>query len=147
MLRKLLATIGLALLVVAPANSQQIPFRADSQINVFSKIAANNTTAVPITTNRATVYSIDAFNNGTTIAYVKLYNGAATCGSGTPQARYMIPFGTSSAGGGFNLSNINGDVYVNGITMCITTGIADNDTSAPAASTYIVNVHWDSQGP
>jgi hypothetical protein len=54
----------------------------------------------------------------------------------------MIPFGASSSGGGFNVSNINGDAYGLGIVMCITTGIADNDTTAPAASTYIVNVHF-----
>jgi hypothetical protein len=26
--------------------------------------------------------------------------------------------------------------------MCVTTGIADGDTGAPAASAYIVNVHY-----
>ena len=118
-------------------------FTADAKIKVTSTIAANNTTAIVIKSTSGTVYSVDAFNNGTTIAYVKLYNAAsATCGTGTPQARYMIPFGTSSAGGGFNVSNINGDSYGLGIVMCITTGIADADTAAPAASTYIVNVHY-----
>lgn len=119
-----------------------LDFQADSQITVSSYIAQNNTTAIVVKPTYGTVYSVDAFNNSTTLAYVKLYNAAtATCGSGTPVARYMIPFGTSSSGGGFNLSNINGDVYPFGITMCITTGIADNDTGAPTASTYIVNIH------
>jgi hypothetical protein len=118
-------------------------FAADSKIKVTSTIAANNTTAIIIKNTGGNVYSVDAFNNGTTVAYVKLYNATtATCGSGTPQARYMIPFGASSSGGGFNVSNINGDAYGVGIVMCITTGIADSDTSAPAASTYIVNVHY-----
>jgi hypothetical protein len=121
----------------------QVPFRADSQITVNSYISVNNTTAVQIKATSGVVYSIDGFNNSTTLAYVKLYNSAsATCGSGTPVARYLIPYGTSSAGGGFNISNINGDIYPAGISMCITTGIADNDTGAPAANAYIVNVHW-----
>jgi hypothetical protein len=142
-MQRILAAALFALFAfVTPSQAQDANFKADSLVNVTSTIAANNTTAIVITTSRAAVYSIDAFNNSTTLAYVKLYNGAATCGSGTPRARYMIPFGTSSAGGGFNLSNINGDSYVNGITMCITTGIADSDTGAPAASTYIVNLHW-----
>jgi hypothetical protein len=124
-----------------PANAQK--FQADSNISVSSTIVAANTTAIVITTKPGTVYSIDGFNNGTTLAYIKLYNAAsATCGSGTPIARYMIPFGTSSAGGGFGISNINGDAYVNGITMCVTGGIADNDTTNPTNSEYIVNVHW-----
>lgn len=118
-------------------------FTADSKIKVTSVIAANNTTAIVIKSTGGTVYSVDAFANSTTLAYIKLYNAtSATCGSGTPQARYLIPFGASSSGGGFNVSNINGDAYGAGIVMCITTGIADNDTGAPAATTYIVNVHY-----
>jgi hypothetical protein len=118
-------------------------FQADNNIKVTSTIVANNTTAIVIKSSAGTVYSIDAFNNSTTLAYIKLYNSAtATCGSGTPQARYLIPFGASSAGGGFNVSNINGDGYGQGIVLCVTTGIADTDTGAPAASTYIVNLHF-----
>lgn len=121
----------------------QNAFLADAKIQVKSFIAANNTTAIVISATPGTVYSVDAFNNGGVIAYAKLYNAAtATCGSGTPQTRYMIPFGASSSGGGFNVSNINGDAYANGIVLCITTGIADADTSAPVASTYIVNIHY-----
>ena len=146
MLRILAVALFLLVGGGSSAFAQNGPFQAASPINVSSYISVNNTTAVVISAKYGTVYSIDAFNNSTTLAYVKLYNSAsATCGSGTPQARYMIPFGTSSAGGGFNLSNINGDVYSNGITMCITTGIADNDTGAPAANAYIVNVHWKPQ--
>jgi len=122
----------------------QNTFLADAKIKVTSVIAANNTTAIVIKNTGGNVYSVDAFNNSTTIAYVKLYNSASvTCGGiDTPQARYMIPYGASSSGGGFNVSNINGDAYGLGIVMCITTGIQDNDTGAPAANTYIVNVHY-----
>lgn len=135
------------MLVSSIAHAQNT-FLADAKVQVRSVIAANNTTAIVISATPGTVYSVDAFANGTTIAYVKLYNAAsATCGSGTPQARYMIPFGASSSGGGFNVSNINGDAYGTGIVMCITTGIADADTTAPAASTYIVNVHYKRQNP
>ena len=142
MQRKIIVAALFALFAfVTPSHAQK--FQADSNISISSNIVANNTTAIVITTKPASVYSIDAFNNGTTLAYVKLYNAAtATCGSGTPFARYMIPFGTSSAGGGFAIPNINGDAYVNGITMCVTTGISDADTGAPAASTYIVNIHY-----
>ena len=141
-MKKILLVLGLLLLCPHLAFAQNT-FLADAKIKVTSTIAANNTTAIVIKNTGGTVYSVDAFNNGTTIAYVKLYNSAsATCGSGTPQARYAIPYGSSSSGGGFNVSNINGDAYGVGITMCITTGIADSDTTAPAASTYIVNVHY-----
>lgn len=140
-MKKIFLILGL-LLFSSIANAQNT-FLADAKIKVSSTIALNNTTAIVIKATSGNVYSIDAFNNGGTIAYVKLYNAAsATCGSGTPQARYAIPFGASSSGGGFNVSNINGDAYGVGIVMCITTGIADTDTGAPAATTYIVNVHY-----
>lgn len=118
-------------------------FQADNAIKVSSNIAANNTTAIPIKTTSGTVYSIDAFNNGSSVVYVKLYNSPnVTCGQGTPYARYLIPYGASSSGGGFNTPNVNGDAYFNGITLCITGGLADSDTTAPPASTVIVNIHY-----
>ena len=132
----------LALLLLPTFASAQNTFLADAKIQVKSYISVNNTTAVVIKATGGTVYSVDAFNNGASLAYVKLYNAStATCGTGTPQARYLIPYGASSAGGGFNVSNINGDAYGAGIVMCITTGVADSDTSAPAANQFIVNVH------
>jgi len=135
--------LGLFLLLSSPLNAQSAIFKADSKIKVVSVIAANNVTPIVIKATSGTVYSIDGFNNGTTLAYIKLYNAAsATCGVGTPFVRYLIPFGSSSSGGGFNISNINGDAFGDGIVMCITTGIADNDATAPAANAYIVNIHY-----
>jgi hypothetical protein len=133
-------------------------FQADGELSVTSTLIANNTTAIVISNRPAALYFVDAYNNGTTLAFIKLYNAcgtatsatclqAATCGQTTPAPvdRMMIPFGTSASGGGFALPNINGDAYGFGIVMCVTTGIADNDTNAPAASTYIVNVHYKPQ--
>lgn len=149
-MKRIWAILALLLLTI-PALAQDV-FRGDSRISNTSTIVANNTTAIIISANASTIYTVEAFNNATTLAYIKLYNAGSTAtgapalvtcgGSATPQWRGMIPFGTSSSGGGFGLPNINGDAYPFGITMCITTGIADSDTGAPAASTYIVNVHW-----
>lgn len=134
--------LALSLVLLSSIAHAQNAFLADAKIAVKSYISVNNTTAVVLKATAGTVYSVDGFNNGASLAYIKLYNAStATCGSGTPQARYMIPYGTSSSGGGFNISNINGDAYANGIVMCITTGIADSDTGAPAANQFIVNVH------
>jgi hypothetical protein len=108
---------------------------------VKSFIVANNTTAVQICTANCRIYNVSAFNNSATIAYVKLYNAAsATCGSGTPQWRGMIP--SSASGAGFSMVDVNGDSYSLGGWICVTTGQADNDTGAPAATTYIINVHY-----
>lgn len=145
MKQRFIAAALLALFAfIGQANAQSGIFQADSKINVLSYISVNNTTAVQIKPGSGVVYSVDAFSNNTTLAYVKLYNQSVTCGSASiaPIARYMIPFGTSSSGAGFMGPNINGDAYFNGIYMCITTGIADTDTGAPAANAYIVNIHF-----
>lgn len=108
-------------------------------VAVKSNIIANNTTAIVIKSTGGTVYAIEASNNSTTLAYIKMYNTAtATCGSGTPYARYMIPASATV----MLVHNTSGDAYVNGINMCVTTGIADNDTGAPTADRYVVNVHY-----
>jgi|SRR5215469_2641361 len=111
--------------------------------SITSTIVANNTTATTIKGSAGTVYAIEVFNNSSTIAYLKVYNATtATAGSGTPAARYMIPAPAAGGGGGAVASYSIGDNYGTGITCIVTTGIADNDSTAPAASTYIYNVHY-----
>ena len=76
----------------------------------------------------------------TSAAWVKIYNSAAqTCGSGTPVYRGLIVGGTNGAG--FISGPINA-TFNNGISVCVTVNYADSDTTAPAASTFVVNVHW-----
>lgn len=109
--------------------------------SVSSTLIPNNTTAIVVKGGAGTLYGITAFNNSATIAYIKVYNAtSATAGSGTPVARFMIPANTAGTGLSFSLAI--GNAYSTGITYIVTTGIADNDTSAPAANAYIVNVHY-----
>lgn len=106
-----------------------------------STIIPNNTTAVVVKAAPGQVYGVECFNNSATVAYLKIYNAiTATAGSGTPFARYMCPASTSGAG--FVTDFAAGVAYSTGITFIMTTGIADNDTGAPAANTYIVNVRY-----
>jgi hypothetical protein len=125
-----------AVLLAAPAAAQN--FQADNALSVFSEIVPNNTTAVQVCKSSCRVYQVDISNNSATLAYLKLYNSAAaTCGSGTPQWRGMIPASSS-----FTTAWVNGDSYSNGVWACVTTGIADADTAAPAATAYLVNIHF-----
>ena len=92
-------------LVLAWSSAHAAIFSADSPLNITSIQVLNNTTAIVISANPATLYAIEVANNSATIAYIKVYNAAtATCGSGTPQARYMISASTIA-----NLGNANGD--------------------------------------
>jgi len=110
----------------------------------YSLIAANSTNATSVKGSAGTVYEISLANiSASTTAYLKLYNSASapTCGSGTPVARYLIPF-AASGGAGSNISLSLGKTFSTGIAFCITAGIADSDTTAVAASTVIVNMTY-----
>ncbi len=141
--------LGLAAIALcAPAAAQQGVFQADNTLSVYSVIWPNNATAVQVCTGGCRIYQVDAFNNSTSLGYIRLYNAAtATCGTTTPQWRGMIPFGSSSSGGGFSLPWVNGDSYSLGTWVCVTTGIADSDATAPSASQFIVNIHYKKVNP
>jgi hypothetical protein len=101
----------------------------------------NNTTAIVVKSGAGQLYKIRATNNSSTIAYIKLYDAtSATAGSGTPVDTIMIPASTSGAG--IVDTTDMGAVHSTGITYTVTTGIADADTAAPAASTYIVTMFY-----
>jgi hypothetical protein len=129
---------------MTPVQATLVPATSGG-LSIVSNIVANNTTSVAVKASAGQLYGVQAFNNGTTIVYIKLYNatqGSTTCGSGTPVARYMIP-APSSGGSGFVFEMPNGMAFSTAITYCVTGGIADNDTTAPAASTFLVNFVYD----
>lgn len=128
---------------MTPIQTSQAPATSGG-LSVFSAIAANNTTSVAAKAGAGQLYGIDAYSiSAATPVFIKLYNtaqGSTTCGSGTPVARYMIPASGGAAGSGQIWHDENGIAFSTAITYCITAGIADADTTAPAASTYIVNL-------
>lgn len=111
-------------------------------LSVKNHLVLNNITAVTVDASPGQLYGIEAFNNGVTIAYIKMYDaaqGSVTCGGTlTPKSTHMIP-APAIGGGGFISMNMGGVAYSTAITACITTGFANNDTAAPAASTYMIN--------
>lgn len=136
---------GAAVALGAATGAASIPVAlpSDQVATVASAIVPNNTTAVVVKGSAGVVYGIECFNNSATIAYLKIYNAtSATAGSGTPLARFMIPAATAGGGGFIASTTMMGRVFSTGITYIVTTGIADNDTGAPAASAYIVNINY-----
>ena len=109
----------------------------------FSAILANSTNATLVKNAPGAIQEISVYNSGSTIAWLKLYDAASapTCGSGTPAGRYMIP-GAASGGAGSNVNIALGKGFSTGIAFCVTTGIADADTGAVAATTYTVNMTY-----
>lgn len=115
----------------------------DATTSNFSLIAAASTNSTSIKASAGELLEVTVYNTSATIAWVKFYDSgsAPTCGSGTPAARYMIP-GASSGGAGSNVVIPMGKNFASGIGMCITTGIADADTGAVAATSYVVNATY-----
>jgi len=135
--------------VVIASNQSAVPVSlaavATGGSSTTGNIAANNTTAVVVKASAGTLYGVQVYGIGSAPAYLKIYNAtSATCGSGTPVKRLMIPSAATAANGaGSNITfGTSGVAFGTGITYCITTGIADNDTTAPAAATFLVNVDW-----
>ncbi len=128
-----------------PWLTQNVP-QATGGMSVKSFIVANNTTSFAVDTTAArTLYGIAAFSiSNTAPAFVKLFNtaqGSVTCGTTTPVDRMVIP-ANQSQGAGFIWSAPLGVAYGTAITACVTGGLADNDTTAPAASTFLVSFYY-----
>lgn len=90
------------------------------------------------------VYSIYAFNAATTKRYLKVYNATAanvTVGTTTPDLTFVIPT-DGSTGGGIFLKWPQGLAFGTAISIAATTGLADNDSGAPAANDVIVMVGY-----
>jgi hypothetical protein len=91
------------------------------------------------------VYAIWITNTATTTRWLKLYNLTAantSVGTSTPLVTLGIPGNTSDdiaahlAAGGFGI------LFDTALSAAVTTGVADNDTGAPAANDCIVNVFY-----
>lgn len=103
-------------------------------------IAANSTNATSLKASAGTLYGCQVFNNGATIGYLKFYNKASspTVGTDTPIKVIMIP---ASSGAVVDLPSM-GVAFSTGIAYAVTAGIANTDTTAVAASEYIINIDY-----
>lgn len=135
---------GTALSITNPIFTNNVA-TATGGASTTGNIAANNTTAVVVKASAGKLMGAQLATIGAVPLYLKIYNAAsATCGSGTPAKRLIIPkAGTAADGGGSNVSfGDTGVDFSTGITYCVTGGIADSDTTAPAASVALINLDW-----
>lgn len=111
-------------------------------LSMSRTVVANNTTAIIVKASAGQVFGVHGYSiSASTPIFLKFYNATAqTCGTGSPVWEEVVPASGGTAGSGMVAHDANGLAFGTGIAMCITAGIADNDTTAPAASTYIVDV-------
>lgn len=106
--------------------------------HVLSQASTNSTNIKPSPGQLVTAVCI---NTTATLYYLKFYDlaTAPTCNTAPVVLSFPCPFGASSAGGGFVVSPAQPAQFLNGIGMCLTGGIADNDNTV-AAPGVAVNV-------
>lgn len=138
-MKKVLGSVIALLLSTALVNAQP-----SASGNVTSAIVPNSVGPFVIKPAGGFLDGVDLHNFTTAGVFMKIYDApTVTCGSGTPKLRFL---NDASAGAGQATPTIihliTPVLFLNGITVCMTTGIADNDTTAPAANVYIYNVYW-----
>lgn len=109
----------------------------------YHLVSANTTNATNVKSSAGNLWNVQAFNNSSTIYYLKLFDKASAPNLGTdvPIKTLLIPH-NSGDGAGFILPADNAFSFANGISFAITGGIADNDSSACAANAVVINFDY-----
>lgn len=118
--------------------------RATGGLSIFRSIDLDESEE-EVKGSAGTLYSIDAMNMTSSVLYLKIYDGTAasvTVGTTTPVLTYVLPTNGDSNGCGMVKNIPQGLAFANGITVAVTTGLADNNTGAPAANAAIVNLGY-----
>ncbi len=122
---------------------QPIGGTTNGNTNYVLEPAASDNHAV-VKAGAGTVYSIEVFNNSATVNYIRLYNattGFNGCNSATNLTwEGMIPANTSVAGAIMNKAI--GLAFSTGISICVTSGYGQTNTSNATASAMAVNVEY-----
>jgi hypothetical protein len=111
-------------------------------LTMHKAVSAASTNATSLKASAGQIYGIQVFNVNAAARYLKLYNKATapTVGTDTPVKTIMIPGNT--AGAGAVIAWPPGIAFGTGIAYALTTGIADSDTGAVAASELVVNIDY-----
>lgn len=113
---------------------------ADTEgLTIFRTLDADETEE-DVKTSAGKLYGWYLYNDGAAEVYVKFYNATAantTVGSTTPILTLPVP-----AGGAANVEFANGITFGTALCIAATTGVADADTTAPAANQVIANVFY-----
>jgi hypothetical protein len=141
MMSRLAAFLAILCALAGPAHAQVATIgQGATPAHYFSTASTNSTL---IRTGPATLYSMIVANNTVVLYYLKFYDKATQpiCGTDTPVHTIPVPFGASSAGGGFISSLPVGINFNLGMGFCITGGLADNDNTN-AATGVVLNVTY-----
>ena len=110
--------------------------------NQFHLIAANSNNSTLIAPGEHSVHGVQLSSaSNVTRAFLKFYDkvSAPTCGTDTPVKVLGIP---TTSGPDNNVTIALGTAFHLGLGICVVTGIADSDNTAPASGTFNINIDW-----
>ena len=111
-------------------------------LSIYHAKALTTLNAASIKGSAGQVYHISVFNNGSTIAYLKLYNTATAPDVGSLSTVDVIMIPGNASGAGVEKEIANGVSYSSGIGIGLTQGMSDLDKTSATASAYIVTVYY-----
>lgn len=96
-------------------------------------------TGVNVKGSAGQLYGWYLFNNAAAVRFVKFYDKATapTVGTDTPVLTIALPAGAAA-----NEIGTHGLPFANGIGVGAVTGVADNNTGAPAANDVVINLFY-----
>lgn len=122
----------------------QLSGYATGGLSIFRSLDIDETEE-DVSTNPCTVYGAWITNTATSTRFVKFYNATAastTVGSTTPVITIGIPGNSSDDVSAVLGVGGHGLAFATACCVAATTGLADNDTGAPAANDVIINVFY-----
>jgi hypothetical protein len=125
-----------------PAPVRVVPMAADGS-DIFRSLDLDESEE-EVKSSAGCVYGLWFSNTATATRFLKFYNATAasvTVGTTTPVLTIALPGNTSDdISGVFSIAQ--GIKFSTAICVAATTGVADNDTGAPAANDVIVNIFY-----
>lgn len=134
---------GVALPLAAGANvigQVGLDARTTGGVTPNKTISAATTNSKNIKASAGMIYFIHTSNINAAVRYLKLYDKATAPTVGTDVPVWTLAIPGNAAGAGFVMPIPVGLVFTTGIGIGITTGSADADVGAVAASDIIVNI-------
>jgi hypothetical protein len=128
-LKTFLLSLALMLGAVAAALAQSAPFHV---------LSTASTNATSVWVGQSVLRDVVAVNTTATIYYLKVYDKASppTVGTDVPKLTFPIP-ALATAGPPIQLGSTVGLLFVNGVAIAITGGIADTDATNAAAGVAV----------
>lgn len=109
----------------------------------FIAAAGSDQDSTVVKNGAGQLYSVSGFSVGTAPRYLKLYDKATgPTSADTPKHVFQIPSQGTANGSGFTFAVPVGLVFSSGISFRITTGIANNDSTATTGGDTVINLGY-----